>query len=186
MACTCRNRVGLIPLSRQDTSLCTVDLLHPKAAAAARTVAPCCTMYSPSKTARWTGSPFIPFPPPLLFIRYAERENGMRTAQGEVGAAIPVRQAISRNVLCASVSIDAKGPRRLSGGAAWIKRPAGGSITERPGSWRCYSQRSHSGCGSGSSRCGGRCRRTCCRTRCRWRTGRGWAGRWCPALRWTA
>ena len=45
----------------------------------------------------------------------------MRTAQGEVGAAIPVRQAISRNVLCASVSIDAKGPRRLSGGAAWIK-----------------------------------------------------------------
>ena len=45
--------------SRTATSLCTVDLLHPNAAAAARTVALWAAIYSPSCTARCSGSAFI-------------------------------------------------------------------------------------------------------------------------------
>ena len=55
---------GLTRTSRTETSLCTVDLLHPNAAAAARTVAPRSTMYSASCTARCSGSALIP-PRPL-------------------------------------------------------------------------------------------------------------------------
>ena len=61
---TCADSPGLTRTSRTETSLCTVDLLHPNAAAAARTVAPRSTMYSASCTARCSGSALIP-PRPL-------------------------------------------------------------------------------------------------------------------------
>ena len=56
---TCPYSAGLMLRSRTATSLCTVDLLHPNAAAAARTVALWAAMYSPSCTARCSGSAFI-------------------------------------------------------------------------------------------------------------------------------
>ncbi len=55
----CTAGTGLHVRSRTDTSLCTVDLLHPNARAAARTVALCSAMYSPSSAARCSGSTFI-------------------------------------------------------------------------------------------------------------------------------
>ena len=61
-ACTRRNRAGSTFRSRAETSLCTVDLLHPKARAAARTVALCSAMYSPSSAARCSGSTFMSRP----------------------------------------------------------------------------------------------------------------------------
>ena len=56
---TCRNSSGCSVRSRTATSLCTVDLLHPNTAAAARTVARLAAIYSPSCTALCSGSPFI-------------------------------------------------------------------------------------------------------------------------------
>ena len=56
---TCRNSSGRSVRSRTATSLCTVDLLHPNTAAAARTVARLAAIYSPSCTALCSGSPFI-------------------------------------------------------------------------------------------------------------------------------
>ena len=61
-AATRRNRAGSTFRSRAETSLCTVDLLHPKARAAARTVALCSAMYSPSSAARCSGSTFMSRP----------------------------------------------------------------------------------------------------------------------------
>ena len=58
-ACTRANRAASTARRRVDTSLCTVDLLHPNARAAARTVALCSAMYSPSSAARCSGSTFI-------------------------------------------------------------------------------------------------------------------------------
>ena len=58
-ACTRANRAASTARRRVDTSLCTVDLLHPNARAAARTVALCSVMYSPSSAARCSGSTFI-------------------------------------------------------------------------------------------------------------------------------
>ena len=62
-----------------ETSLWTVDLLHPKACAAPRTVAWCATMYSPSWTARCSGSPFMTNAsrPELLTRKYAARGGNM-------------------------------------------------------------------------------------------------------------
>ena len=58
-ACTRANRAASTARRRVETSLCTVDLLHPNARAAARTVALCSAMYSPSSAARCSGSTFI-------------------------------------------------------------------------------------------------------------------------------
>ena len=58
-ACTRANSAASTARRRVDTSLCTVDLLHPNARAAARTVALCSAMYSPSSAARCSGSTFI-------------------------------------------------------------------------------------------------------------------------------
>ena len=77
--CTCRNSSGPTVRSRTDTSLCTVDLLQPKARAAARTVAPCSTMYSPSSSARCSGSPFMTAPSrqSVLVPEYVTRRADM-------------------------------------------------------------------------------------------------------------
>lgn len=61
-ACTRWNKSGSTRRSRDETSLCTVDLLHPNARAAARTVALFFAMYSPSSAARCSGSTFMPCP----------------------------------------------------------------------------------------------------------------------------
>ena len=51
------------PAQASDTSICTVDLLIPNSFAAARTVALCAMIYSPSSTALSSTIPFKMSPP---------------------------------------------------------------------------------------------------------------------------
>ena len=71
------------------TSVCTVLLEIPNAAAAARTVALCAAMYLPSRTARSSGSPFMPIPPlrgipgPAALVTAYAREARVMKEKGE-------------------------------------------------------------------------------------------------------